>query len=489
MTFKPLRILLFCLLLLATAPAMAANLDFVANTSEAVTVDTSGGTPRLPLTVGAASRFANYLSGSGTNALTFRYAVQAGDFDADGIAVTSPVDLNGGTIRDVAGNNLNPVYTPPATGNVKVQTYTVAFVTNPINAGNQTAVQLQLAKAPVGGTYNYTITSSGGGGSVTGSGSVTASPQTISGVNVSTLPAGTLTVSLTVTAASGTGLARTATATKAAFSGILDSLPTPAAAYSLRLLRSAYAGPLVQVRRASDNATQDINPTGAGDLDETALLAFCGSSSCYVQTWYDQSGNGINATQSTAASQPQLVNAGTIQRMGSKAGVQIAANNQALVVSGITWNAYTLSTVIRHASLPTDVRTLAIKRVSTATSEFFWFVYSSNSNHITWDQNGTGTGARFDTGFTPSLGTNYVYSLVRPLSGSNRTQYVNGVVRGTTATNGDVSNNLALTIGNDPGIMTRGLDGTMGEFIVWTSALSDPNRMTLESNQSGYYTP
>ena len=70
MTCKPLRILLFCLVLLASAPALAANLDFVANTSEPVTVDTSGGTPRLPLTVGAASRFANVsLSRSGSRSI------------------------------------------------------------------------------------------------------------------------------------------------------------------------------------------------------------------------------------------------------------------------------------------------------------------------------------------------------------------------------------------------------------------------------------
>ena len=63
------------------------NLDFTVNTSENVTVNTAGGTPRIPLTVGSTTRYASYLSGSGTSALAFRYTVQSGDEDADGVEI------------------------------------------------------------------------------------------------------------------------------------------------------------------------------------------------------------------------------------------------------------------------------------------------------------------------------------------------------------------------------------------------------------------
>ncbi len=82
------------------------NLDFTVNTDENVTVTTGGGTPRMALTVGATTRYADYISGSSTSALLFRYTVQAGDNDADGIAVGA-LDPNGGTLRDAAGNDLN----------------------------------------------------------------------------------------------------------------------------------------------------------------------------------------------------------------------------------------------------------------------------------------------------------------------------------------------------------------------------------------------
>ena len=46
------------------------------------------------------------MGGSGTNTLSFTYTVQAGDTSADlDFTSTSALTLNGGTIRDVAGNN------------------------------------------------------------------------------------------------------------------------------------------------------------------------------------------------------------------------------------------------------------------------------------------------------------------------------------------------------------------------------------------------
>ncbi|MEB5775869.1 cadherin repeat domain-containing protein [Aeromonas caviae] len=71
--------------------------------SETVTVT---GTPQLTLETGATDRTINYVSGSGSNTLTFNYTVQAGDTSADLDYLSSAaLGLNGGTIRDAAGNN------------------------------------------------------------------------------------------------------------------------------------------------------------------------------------------------------------------------------------------------------------------------------------------------------------------------------------------------------------------------------------------------
>ena len=59
------------------------------------------------------------------------------------------------------------------------------------------------------------------------------------------------------------------------------------------------------VRRASDNATQGIGFVD-GELDTDALDTFCTGTDGFVTTWYDQSSNGNNLTQSTAAAQPKI---------------------------------------------------------------------------------------------------------------------------------------------------------------------------------------
>jgi large repetitive protein len=84
--------------------AIGQTLQFTVNLDESVTVDTSGGTPRIALTIGATTDYATYVSGSGTSALVFSYTVQAGDADADGITVGA-LQANGGTLRDTAGND------------------------------------------------------------------------------------------------------------------------------------------------------------------------------------------------------------------------------------------------------------------------------------------------------------------------------------------------------------------------------------------------
>lgn len=198
-------------LCLLARPADAATLTFTLTTSKPVTVT---GSPRLAIDVGGVTRYATYAGGSGTSTLSFSYAVQPRDFDANGIALVSPLDLNGGSLVDDAGNAAASLgFTLPDTSGIRIQTYTTSFTTSPVTSANKTAVGFTIAKAPQGGSYAYTITSSGGGGAVTGSGTIASNAQAVTGVDVSSLPGGTLTLAVTVsTAAGGTGAARQATA-------------------------------------------------------------------------------------------------------------------------------------------------------------------------------------------------------------------------------------------------------------------------------------
>jgi len=114
---------------------------------------------------------------------------------------------------------------------------------------------------------------------------------------------------------------------------LLDLYPSSAGAYSLRNLSSTYTGPLVRVRRSSDNAEQDIYGTLAGQLDTTSLLSFVGAGNGFVTTWYDQSGNSRNSVQATTANQPIIVSSGTIQLLNNKPAIYFDTVNSNLATS------------------------------------------------------------------------------------------------------------------------------------------------------------
>ena len=80
---------------------------------------------------------------------------------------------------------------------------------------------------------------------------------------------------------------------------------TGAAIYPTRNLRTAYSGAWIRVRRASDNAEQDIGFNTDGSPDMTAYAAF-GTGSEKVVTRYDISGNGHHLTQTDLAKCPVI---------------------------------------------------------------------------------------------------------------------------------------------------------------------------------------
>ena len=97
---------------------------------------------------------------------------------------------------------------------------------------------------------------------------------------------------------------------------ILSQINIPVAfAASTRRLSNAYTGPLIRVRRSSDNLELDIPFTTDGDLDESVLISFVTTYSAFVTKVYDQSGNARDLTQTTAANQPRIVNAGLVDRI------------------------------------------------------------------------------------------------------------------------------------------------------------------------------
>lgn len=85
----------------------------------------------------------------------------------------------------------------------------------------------------------------------------------------------------------------------------LDSFNGASIAYSLRRLNSAYSGYAIKIRRSSDSATLDVGFVN-NVVDSSAIISFCTGAMGYIDTWYDQSGNGRNAVAPTTAAQPKI---------------------------------------------------------------------------------------------------------------------------------------------------------------------------------------
>jgi hypothetical protein len=100
-----------------------------------------------------------------------------------------------------------------------------------------------------------------------------------------------------------------------------DSFGVPTSAYSLRKLspNSVYSGHCIEVRRSSDNTTQNIGFDIDGNLDTSNLLSFVGAGNGFVRTWYDQSGNNYHVSNFTGGGdnqddsrQPSIVSSGSL---------------------------------------------------------------------------------------------------------------------------------------------------------------------------------
>ena len=96
---------------------LGETIEITVTFDKAVTVDTSGGRPRIRFHLdGGVRKWAGYSSGSGGTALEFTYTVQADDMDDDGIWLPANVlQLEGGTISAAADNTVDAIltYTSP----------------------------------------------------------------------------------------------------------------------------------------------------------------------------------------------------------------------------------------------------------------------------------------------------------------------------------------------------------------------------------------
>lgn len=274
------------------------------------------------------------------------------------------------------------------------------------------------------------------------------------------------------------------------FTGAMDPFTFPWRAYSLRRLLSVYTGPLVQVRRSSDDTTLDIGFDLAGDLDTTELLAFVGANNGFVSRWYDQSGGGSHLEQGTLAAQPSIVTAGVVNLLDGLPAVTFDGTDDYLTVASVglyAAGAATMAVVFSGASAANSVvvgesnnagggNLYRLLRSSTAA----WNVQATSSTGSLW-----ASSAAADTTFDAAQHQAFYAD-----SGSQITTWRDGAPKhvALAATRSGVMTltNLSLGAHLNGGTPANFLNGRVQELVLWNSNQS-VDRTGISDAQKTYW--
>jgi hypothetical protein len=317
--------------------------------------------------------------------------------------------------------------------------------------------------------------------SLNGNGSLFANPLitkfAASSLNTaSSLAASALVSKLAASSLTGAGTTTADLTVNAAASLLLDLYPNAGAAYSLRKLRSAYTGSAIRVRRSSDNTEQDIG-FAADQLDTVSLLSFCGVGNGFVTTWYDQSGNARNATQTTAANQPRIVNGGVIELQINKPALRFISTNQQLLITS-TFN------------LNTPVNSFSVFKYTDNIQGFVFDGLSVNTHRINLSSSTRltiyGSGANTEPFYNDATGVinkNYLSDFLMAGPSTKWQLNNNTEILANTWINGSMN---GVTLGRAGGIAGFFFNGFISEYILYPNN-QNTNSSNIKTNINTYY--
>lgn len=264
-----------------------------------------------------------------------------------------------------------------------------------------------------------------------------------------------------------------------------DAIPLTSCLYSLRRLRSTYTGPLVNVRRASDNATLDIGfiqtafgATGIDGLDIAALQTFCAGTDGFVTKWYDQSSAGNHASQLTAANQPKIATAG------------VAISSGGTPCLDASWNITSLLTAVASSTLPDagDASSAVVHVPSSNAGGGYGRIWERDANAFLLWTSGTlqaYVSTSLATAGAAPTGIKTVSSITR-VGGTNGISYfANGSPWGITTSTAVVTTTVLNLLNR--GDLTRGHNGQVQEIIITRQTWTTAQRQIVEHNQGAYY--
>ncbi len=259
----------------------------------------------------------------------------------------------------------------------------------------------------------------------------------------------------------------------------------PAMAFSFRKVVKDYIGSAIRVRRISDNAEQDIGFDVSGNLDSASYTAFQGGSSLRLTIWYDQSGNGYNATQPTTTLQP------TINLTGFNGAPQVQFANtywlQTTQAQNIL-NSLTNVTIFYGTKAISEARTIFGLRLASNNRVGAHLNWSDGVFY--WDSPGTCcANSRLSLNNSANANLAAVYVLGR--NGANQYIKINGT---NLASRSNASGSLTagtaiwyLGATNNLGSAAEIASSPLAEYVQYTAGLTDAQVTAISNEQKSYF--
>jgi len=251
----------------------------------------------------------------------------------------------------------------------------------------------------------------------------------------------------------------------------------PTHGWGLRLLRSAYSGNCIRVRRASDSTQQDIGFDADGNLDVASMESFCSGTDGFITTMYNQVGSG-DLVQATASLQPKIVSSGTTITKGTNS--KPAAQCGSAIMVALTLDIDTGAKRWGVSAL-FDTGTITgspggdVARAKSSQDGLATGYISSNYHMYAYAAGSAGTGLS-----AHGISTLNTFTACRTANGgANCAGYVNGSSVGTTTTSASAGGSASFIYGQNTNPATIHIF----ECFVWVG--NDPGVSTIHSQHDG----
>jgi hypothetical protein len=256
--------------------------------------------------------------------------------------------------------------------------------------------------------------------------------------------------------------------------GPLDIVPGAIAAYGLRRLRKGYIGPLINLRRSSDNAQPDFYALPNGDLPVASIAGFIGAGSGLFTKLYDQSlAASRHVSQATAAQQPPIAFSSTPRL---RPGIACASASNTF-----------LTGTIPASTLPLSLSGVAKRTSNPQFGDYFNLGFNFPS--LFFVASSANQGGLANIGVAGSLITtiadNSFHAMVGVfVNGTNGVLYVDSAAKVTTS---GLSTSAGSTVIQFGGVTGSVLDGVITEAIYWAGTFTDAQAAALIANERAYY--